>query len=387
MGRVWAARNQTIGAEVAAKVLLPAFACPEGLARFRREAEAAAALSHRAIVRVFDLVELDPEKGSLVLIMELLRGRTLARRIAQLGPFSVEDTLGIALPLLSALSHAHALGIVHRDLKPENVLLAVDPDGHTMPKLIDFGISKRTRSSAITLQGEIVGTPAYMSPEQSLGREVDLRTDVFSMGILLYECLSGMNPFAPRRGGMTTRELMCSVDVEPKPLTDLPPALWRVLERAMAKRPENRFESAAALADALVEATRAPVFTARARAASTRASRRGALGLAIVSLAASVMTIASASPERGHRRGVARRSGDVPTAVHHDKIVQAPADVLRVRPPVNDDVPVEIVRVAPVLGRADESASRPAFLRMRPAPAARAPLASKDVGVVRDPLF
>jgi serine/threonine-protein kinase len=253
MAAVWSACNLITSAEVAVKVLLPMHArSADGLARFRREAQATASLSHRAIVRVFDLVEFDPKHGSLVLIMERLRGYTLARAIEKEGALSVEDTLEVIMPILSALSHAHGLGIIHRDLKPDNVFLAIEPDGHRMPKLMDFGISKWIWQPPITLDGQIFGTFGYMSPEQTVGREVDARTDIFSIGVLLYECLSGKNPFHnPFMGNAIPRDLMSLFEIDMRPLQQIPPELWRVIERALAKQAADRFESAADLADAL----------------------------------------------------------------------------------------------------------------------------------------
>jgi serine/threonine-protein kinase len=253
MGQIWSAQNLATGASVAAKVLLPSHAASATcVARFRQEAKATATLSHRAIVRVFDLVEIDPRRGSLLMVMELLRGHTLASRLQQLGPLSVEDTLEIAEPLLSAIAHAHGLGIVHRDIKPDNVFLALEPDGQVMPKIVDFGVSKLARAGSITRDGQTVGTPSYMSPEQARGEIVDTRSDIFSFGVLLYECLGGVNPFAARFGETTwSREFMAGLDLEPAPLTEVPPALWRVIRRALAKRPEDRFESAQDLAEAL----------------------------------------------------------------------------------------------------------------------------------------
>ncbi len=234
MGRVWIARNLTTDAEVAAKILLPSSAAsPDALARFRREAKATAALSHRAIVRVFDFIEVAPGQGPLVMIMELLRGQTLARRIHHLGALSLEETFQVAFPLLSALSHAHRLGIVHRDLKPENVILALEPDGRRLPKIVDFGISKLLREQPITLDGQIMGTLHYMSPEQTRGEPIDERTDVFSLGVILYECLSGRNPFAPTRPcSVPLDDLLSVLQVEPAPLENVPPPVWRVVARA-----------------------------------------------------------------------------------------------------------------------------------------------------------
>ena len=255
MGQIWTARNLATGGEVAVKALLPERASTESLLRLRREAQATAALCHRAIVRVFDLVELNPERGSLAMVMERLRGHTLAREIALNGPLTIEDTLAIAYPLLSALSHAHAAGVIHRDLKPENVFLAREPDGQQIPKIVDFGISKHLRASPITMDGEIVGTFSYMSPEQTSGAEVDERSDIFSMGILLYECLAGKNPFVDR----STKErdlksLMAVFDVAPRPIENVPAGLWDVIRCALAMRPAARFATAADLTDALAAA-------------------------------------------------------------------------------------------------------------------------------------
>jgi serine/threonine-protein kinase len=253
MGTVWTACNLITGAQVAAKVLLLAHAIsPDGVIRFRREAQATAALSHRAIVCVFDLIEIDPARGSLVMIMERLRGHTLAREIESLGCLSVQATLEVVFPILSALSLAHGLGIVHRDLKPENIFLALEPDGQRQPKILDFGISKLLWQHPITLDGYIVGTPGYMSPEQTLGIGVDTRSDLFSVGILLYECLSGRSPFHnPFMGATLPRDLMSLFEVEARPLEQIPAALWDVIRRALARRVTDRFDSAVDLADAL----------------------------------------------------------------------------------------------------------------------------------------
>jgi len=172
MGQVWVARNESMGADVAVKVLLPERAASkDALERFRREANATAQLTHRGIIRVFDVVELDEEQGSVLMVMELLRGHTLAAKIHQQVRLGVEETLEILLPILSALEHAHGVGFVHRDLKPENIFLAIEPDGQMLPKLLDFGISKMRQPSvhSITGDGELVGTPCYMSPEQGVG--------------------------------------------------------------------------------------------------------------------------------------------------------------------------------------------------------------------------
>jgi serine/threonine protein kinase len=255
MGQVWVARNASTGADVAVKVLLPERAASaDAIARFRREAHATAQLAHRGIIRVFDLLELDPAQGSLIMVMELLRGHTLAHEIHTLGHLGVEQTMEIVLPLLSALEHAHGVGIVHRDLKPENIFLALEPDGQVLPKLLDFGISKCRNPlvDSITADGELVGTPCYMSPEQARGKaNVDARSDIFSVGILLYEMLSGQNPFLPEGVEGLHAVVMAILDNAPAPIPHLSMPLWSVVARALAKNRDDRYQSVGELARAL----------------------------------------------------------------------------------------------------------------------------------------
>ena len=258
MGAVWVARNEATNAEVALKVLLAVRENAdegEAVARFRREAHAAAQLYHRGIVRVFDLIELTgDDQGTLVMVMELLRGETLANLVDKRRQFTLDETLSIMLPLLSALAHAHAAGIVHRDLKPENVFLSVDPDGHIIPKILDFGISKLTAPAApkITTDGAMLGTPNYMSPEQARGSaDVDARSDVFAAGILLYEMLAGQSPFA---NGSYHSVVAAILERDPPPLTNVPPEIWKVIKRALDKVSAIRFADASELANALRDA-------------------------------------------------------------------------------------------------------------------------------------
>ena len=255
MGQVWKARNSATGAEVAVKTLLPELASSNSaVARFQDEAHAIAQLSHRAIVRIFDLVERADEAGRPVIVMELLRGHTLAQRIAKQGPLSVAETLAVVLPLLSALAHAHGAGIIHRDVKPDNVFLVCEPDGQILPKLLDFGISQVRDWGGISAHGEkFAGTPWYMSPEQARGEDVDARCDVFGIGILLYECLSGRNPF--RVEGETSSALQCWT---PLPISGIPAGLWRAMSQALAARPDDRFASAEDFAATLLAVSAAP---------------------------------------------------------------------------------------------------------------------------------
>jgi serine/threonine-protein kinase len=349
MGTVWVARNEATGADVALKFLLHQTAdqAPESQARMRREAWATARLSHRGIVRVYDMVDLSESGDRIALVMELLRGRTLAALLDARVKLTVDEMVAIALPLLSALAHAHAAGIIHRDLKPENVFLAVEPDGVVTPKILDFGISKMKpapdaeprsgNSLLITRDGEMLGTPSYMSPEQVRGKQVDARSDLFNVGILLYEMLAGRNPF----GGEGVHSAVVSILEEtPTPIEGITPDLWRLIARALAKDTKGRFQSAEELAVALRAAAGLPAFTSvdgsgqhvsfvpppRPR---SRPRRRGwalvasagaaALVAAVTSASLAVWTTGVAMPTRGYAPSGAILPARTPLAANRDE--------------------------------------------------------------------
>ena len=256
MGEVYRAHDARLGRDVAIKVLPEsASSDPERLKRFEREARAAAALNHPSILAVHDV---GTHEGSPYIVAELLEGESLRERL-QSGGLSVQKALEVAVPLARALSAAHDKGIVHRDLKPENVFLTAD--GHV--KVLDFGLAKlRQRPGEIgslsptatksTASGIVMGTAAYMSPEQVRGQETDARSDVFSFGVVLYEMLSGQRPF---RGESAADVMAAVLQQDPPSLLDLDvtisPLLERVTERCLEKRPEDRFHSAHDLAIAL----------------------------------------------------------------------------------------------------------------------------------------
>lgn len=262
MAQLWVATNQATGAEVCVKLLVPdpdKGQDPESVERFRREAHAAASLSHRAIVRVFDLLELD-EHGHAVtggkaphayaIVMELLHGETLGEMLAKRGKLPVDEALDLFLPVVSALGHAHRASVIHRDLKPDNIFLAADPDGQVIPKILDFGVSKLERADSLTSDGVVVGTPTFMSPEQAKGsRRIDARSDVFSAGILFYMMLSGKNPFEDAPTFEATLDLVVRREVGP--LADVPPAIWSVIERAIEKDPAARWSDCTEMGIAL----------------------------------------------------------------------------------------------------------------------------------------
>jgi serine/threonine protein kinase/Tfp pilus assembly protein PilF len=255
MGEVYRATDTKLGRDVALKVLPAEMAGdPERLARFRREARAVATLNHPHIVTIFSVEEAD---GIHFLTMELVEGQSLDRLITGDGlPF--ERVVEIAGALAEALTAAHEKGIVHRDLKPANVM--VTSDGRV--KVLDFGLAKEMRahdpadatltSAGNTEVGVVMGTPAYMSPEQIAGRALDHRTDIFSLGIILYEMASGRRPFA----GASSAELASAILRDtPRPLSEiragLAEELGRLIQRCLEKDAQNRFSSAREVRDAL----------------------------------------------------------------------------------------------------------------------------------------
>ena len=262
MAQLWVAKNRATAAEVCIKILLPENSEDEAVERFRREAYAAARLSHRAIIRIFDLVELGPtgevtsgKPSALAIVMELLRGETLGDLLMKRGKLPLEEAVDLAIPLVSALAHAHRAGVVHRDLKPDNIFLSTDPDGHVIPKVLDFGVSKMqsNENKPLTFEGMVLGTPSFMSPEQATGkRAIDARSDVFSAGILVYMMLAGKNPFDGESFHSTVSAI---VHFEPPRLASVPDAIWNVIAKALAKDTADRFADATELGIALRRAS------------------------------------------------------------------------------------------------------------------------------------
>jgi serine/threonine-protein kinase len=252
MGDVWLARNETTGAHIAAKILRPnPDQRTQAEERFRREARLGGLLAHRSIVRIFDFLE-EPD-GTLVLVMELLRGDTLERWIEQRGALPLREAMAIVAAVLSALQHGHEQGVVHRDVKPSNILLAVEPDGRIIPKLLDFGIAKMPKNdTSKTMDGVVLGTPSYMSPEQ-IKSEADLdgRSDLFSTAVVLYEALTATCPFAaPTPSAAIAAVLQSAVDPDPR----IEPRLWLEVQRALSKRPKQRHASASEMSAVMLAA-------------------------------------------------------------------------------------------------------------------------------------
>jgi len=247
MGTVYRALDPRNGREVAIKLLQPSL-CEDAAARarFLREARAARALTHPCIVAVHEVGEAD---GQPFLAMELVRGMALSRHLELHRQLPLRDVVNIGLQLSQALAYAHDRGVIHRDIKPGNILLL--PDGQTI-KVSDFGIAHLEGDALDGEPGLLVGTPQYMSPEQTRGEDVDGRSDLFSAGVVLYQMLAGERPF---RGDNLLALAQRIATEDPPPLVqrrpDVPPALRRAVERCLAKDPADRFASGHELAQVL----------------------------------------------------------------------------------------------------------------------------------------
>jgi eukaryotic-like serine/threonine-protein kinase len=253
MGVIYLAEDPDIGRMVAIKLvradLLQGDDREQFLARFRHEARAAGRCAHPNIVGLYDFAM---HEGNPFLAMEYIDGTGLGQALKQAGRFEPRTAVSIITQVLDALGAAHTLGVVHRDVKPANILLL--PSGQV--KVTDFGIS-RLNTSDMTQDGAVIGTPAYMSPEQCRGEMVDNRSDLFSVGAVLYELLSGKRAFSGRNATEVAFQLMSA---EPPDMADdVPAALVAVVRRAMAKAREARFATAQAMADALAHAMREDV--------------------------------------------------------------------------------------------------------------------------------
>jgi serine/threonine-protein kinase len=279
MGEVYRAEDTRLKRQVALKVLPPEMAAnPERLARFQREAEAVAALDHPSIVTIYSIDESD---GTRFLTMELIQGQTLDRVIPE-GGMSVADLFDVSIPLTDALAAAHLQGITHRDVKPANVMITDDD----RVKVLDFGLAKLGDPSLVngeetveathlrTREDVLLGTASYMSPEQAEGRAVDARSDVFSLGIVLFEMATGRRPFQ----GDSAMRVLSSILRDPVPRAsesrpDLPAGLDGLLGRCLDKDPDARFASARELRDALQQLRSSTVLTHGAGAAEATADR------------------------------------------------------------------------------------------------------------------
>ena len=288
MGEVWRAEDRKLLRQVAIKILPAQLAADaEWKERFFREARTIAQLNHPNIATIYGI---DEHEGQLFIAMELVEGQPLSAMIAR-GPMLPADAVRIAIHAADGLAEAHDKGIIHRDVKPDNILVS-----KRAVKVLDFGIAKNvggTADPALTQGGMVMGTPHYMSPEQAMGRAVDPRTDIFSLGVVLYEMLSGERPFA---GQAATEVLLQIVIREPPDISlvapGITPALAAIVRKSMAKQPSDRFASCEELRAALTACLRddptrtqqsqVPTITSRRSATPTTSGSRRKIRRALV---------------------------------------------------------------------------------------------------------
>lgn len=281
MGAVWEGTHQSLGTRVAVKFIDAEYAeSPEARSRFENEARAAAKLRSKHVVEVYDHGV--SQDGRPFIVMEYLEGEPLDKRLDRLGRLTAKETAHIVLQVCRALMKAHAANIVHRDLKPENVFLVWDDEeGTDVAKVVDFGIAKFTDasmgSSSSTRTGSVLGTPYYMSPEQARGlRNVDYRSDLWSVAVIAYRCIVGSLPFEGEAvGDLLVKLCTAPIPVPSQIVADSPPGFDAWLAKALNREPAERFSSATQLAESLAAVCGIPVRGSYASAEMPRISYAG----------------------------------------------------------------------------------------------------------------
>ena len=262
MGRVYIAEHVALGRKSAVKVINPSLAnSAEAISRFNREAANASRINHPNVAQIYDFGESD---GVLYLAMEFIEGEALAATIERLGPIAAPRAANITMQVADALAAAHQLGIVHRDLKPENIMIGRKHDGGDWVKVVDFGIAKTIEAEMgqnVTTAGVSLGTPEYMSPEQFAGEKLDHRTDIYSLGLVLFNMLTGQLPY-PR---VTSKETLVkrlttppAALAEVRPTTPWPPGLQTALDRALAPDAAERYPRVLDFATDVVRSSERP---------------------------------------------------------------------------------------------------------------------------------
>ena len=363
MGAVYLASHVGLGRDVAIKFLHAELVSrDEVVGRFYREAQAAAAIRHKNIIEVFD-VGVSPQ-GEPFLVMEYLEGESLAGLLKRAGPLNLGTACAVMEPVLHALQAAHRKGIIHRDLKPDNIFLAYQQGEPLVVKIIDFGISKFAQGEFDkwrTKTGSVMGTPAYMSPEQARGSAgLDHRTDIYSMGTILFEMLTGVLPFAGSNFAEYLSAMLIDDPRAPQSVcASFPPEAEPLVRKALAKNPDQRFQNAAEMLEAL---TALPSFDARqerltllASTIEIRGFAAGDLGQALSApgrladdkpvssrLRGAATAVLGAGPWRWVILGVALAAGAAAAVLWSSKTSRAPAP----NAPITAQ-PAPIVPVAP----------------------------------------
>ena len=350
MGEVWEAEHQMIGRRAAIKFLLPAFTTNQStVERFFNEARAVAVVADPGIIQIYDYGR---EGDQAFIVMELLEGEELSRRLKRLGRLLALDAVRLARQIASSLARVHEKGVIHRDLKPDNVFLVGDPavTGGERTKLLDFGIAKLTQHDTQfkTQTGAMVGTPAYMSPEQCRATPIDHRSDIYSLGVMLFVMVAGRVPFVGEGSGDVLISQVRDAPSRPSQFApDLPREVETVIMRCLEKQPDARYQSAAELCSALgrveaflasgagFEPTSEIVVTYDPAPIAPRASGRPWL-VGGVALALAGAGIAAVLVTRGGR------SSAPPSNVEHARPASSAST-----PPAATDVPPAPVPTAP----------------------------------------
>lgn len=384
MGDVYRARHARLGREAAVKVLRPELAAlPEVVQRFFQEARVVNEINHPHIVQIFDFVE-EPQR--VYCVMELLPGRSLAQLAAEDGPLPLKRIARLLGQACAALQAAHERGVVHRDVKPDNLFVTVGPDGRDVLKVLDFGIARRlTGEGARTQHGQVLGTPYYMAPEQAAGRAVDVRADVYALGVALFELVSGHDFSRVER---------------PEPLTQsatgeaVPPELTRLIAQCLELDPEKRPATAAAVGSVLQKVADVPApprpstqaLEAAAGLGPRRPPRFALVGVgAVVAIAAGLwwMTRHVSTPEPAPPEPVVAVDAGAPGVVTPEPAVDAgePTAVATPEPTFDAGAPTSMATPEPAVD-AGASTARPVrpvvkTTKKPPAPLAVDPLASR----------
>jgi serine/threonine protein kinase len=259
MGVIYKAQNQILNKTVAIKTLHAHLITPESLQRFQREGKAAGNLRHPNIITVYDLGITD--QGTAYMVMEFLEGRTLSQILKQDGALNLPAFFHVFLQVCEALAYAHSKGILHRDIKPSNIMITQDKNERLDVRILDFGIAKlieteQQQSQHLTRTGEAVGSPLYMSPEQAMGANIDFRSDLYSLGCVMYEALCGLTPY---EGSSVLQTMMKHLNDAPLPLREIslgsvevPADVEAIVMKLLAKSPDDRFQSMDEVSKALL---------------------------------------------------------------------------------------------------------------------------------------
>jgi eukaryotic-like serine/threonine-protein kinase len=387
MGMVYRAHDRTLDETVAIKILRPEFAeDPTMGERFKSEIKLARKVRHRNVCAIHDFGE---DRGLAYISMELVDGQDLKRVLGLRGALPPDEAYGIAVQVSEGLEAVHAARIIHRDLKTSNIV--VDRAG--VARLMDFGIAKRTEGTAsLTATGHILGSPEYMSPEQAQGKRVDARTDIYALGIVIYEIFAGQVPF---RGDTPIATILKQMN-DPPPLDHgrLPIALRPVLHKALAKDPGDRYATARALTDALqdararrIEQRPAPTEAMRRAPAPPPPTRSGLrsrlwwLGLPVAGAGVAVFLLRSPSPTAsGPPPALAPSSVPPPSLppVTTPMVTRAESTAASVATPTPGRIGAPTIRSATALPPRP-TASPEAVARPGPSPSASAPTPSQPI--------